>query len=73
MSTPVVVIVVQNNMSNFFDLKGDRGVDGLSIPGPPGLPGPPGPVINLQEVCMDTQTQTKIAVSGYLLIILHRI
>lgn len=50
MSTTVDVIVVENNMSNFCDLKGERGVDGLSIPGPPGSPGPPGPVINLQEV-----------------------
>ena len=31
-------------------LQGERGADGLSIPGPPGPPGLPGPVFNLQDV-----------------------
>ncbi len=30
--------------------QGERGLDGISLPGPPGAPGPPGPVINLHEV-----------------------
>lgn len=44
----------------FWVLKGDRGADGLSIPGPPGPPGPPGSMINLQDVRWLSHTRTHI-------------
>lgn len=45
-------LVFDQRMINglFNVVKGDRGEDGRSIPGPPGLPGPPGPMSNLQDV-----------------------
>lgn len=44
------VIAIQDYISYSYDLQGDRGIDGLSVPGPPGPPGRPGAVINIQDV-----------------------
>lgn len=58
------VIVLQDDISHSYDLQGDRGMDGLSVPGPPGPPGLPGPVINLQDVstCNAMQYNEKIKI-----------
>lgn len=45
------IIVARDDMSDFCDVKGERGIDGNTVLGAPGPPGPPGPVINLQDVC----------------------